>query len=116
MSRSLIVVLLFSALAGCVTTPSKKGPAVAESSKDVLNAVGQVADALSGQSLSDEQKKKLIKDIQKDKEAQSALRSIADGMDVKKTVVKYCPVDGKRYSVDQEVCPEHHVRLETLVD
>ena len=115
MSRYLILFFFLSAFAGCAST-SAKGPAGAETSNDALSAVGQVADALTGQSLSDEQKKKLTKDIQKDKEAQSALRSIADAMDVKKSGVKYCPVDGKRYSVNQDLCPVHHVRLETLVD
>ena len=101
--------------AGCQSVPQKSSR-VRESNKDVLNAVGQVADALAGQELTDEQKKKLTRNIQNDKEAQSALRSIAGAMDVKKAVVKYCPVDGKRYSVDLEACPDHHVSLKELVD
>lgn len=103
-------------LAGCQTAPSKNAVSSKESGKDVADAVGQVAGALSGQDLTDEQKRKLIKDIQKDKEAQSALKSIAGAMDIKQAAVKYCPVDGKRYSPDLDTCPVHKVKLEELVD
>ena len=76
----------------------------------------QVAGALSGQELTDEQKKKLVSDIRKDKEAQSALRSIAGAMDMKQAAIKYCPVDGKRFSPDHDICPVHKVKLEELAD
>lgn len=109
----LVVSVIF--LAGCQTAPAKNIPSQ-ESHKDIANAVGQVADALSGQELTPEQRKKLVRDIQKDKDAQSALRSISGAMDVKQTGIKYCPVDGKRYSPDMQVCPAHKVKLEELVD
>jgi hypothetical protein len=103
-------------LAGCQTAPGKSAVSSKESGRDVADAVGQVAGALSGQDLTDEQKKKLVNDIRKDKEAQSALRSIAGAMDIKQAAVKYCPVDGKRFSPDHDICPVHKVKLEELVD
>jgi hypothetical protein len=103
-------------LAGCQSIPKNPDLHPKESSKEILTAVGQVADALAGQELTEDQKKKFTRDIQKDKDAQSALRSIAGAMDAKKAVVKYCPLDGKRYSVDLQMCPVHHVKLEELVD
>ena len=86
------------------------------SNKDVASAIGNVADALAGQPLTDEQKRKLTKDIQKDKDAQSALRSIAGAMDIKQVAVKYCPVDGQRFSAALQICPVHKVKLNELVD
>lgn len=109
------VFLALMAFTGCQGAEVRKHTP-STNSKEALSAVGHVADALAGQSLSDVQKKKLTSDIQKDKQVRSALKSIADSMDVKKAVVKYCPVDGQRYSVDQTVCPVHHVTLETLTD
>lgn len=111
----LCVFLAFMVLAGCQSVAIKKTTSPANS-KETLNAVGQVADALTGQPLTEAQKKKLTNDIQKDKQVRSALKSIADSMDLKKAVVKYCPVDGQRYSVDQNICPVHHVPLQNLVD
>lgn len=82
----------------------------------MAQAVGQVADAITGQELTDEQKRKLTKDIQSDKDTQSALNVIADAMDLKKIVIKYCPVDGQRYNPSVENCPVHKVKLEELAD
>lgn len=103
-------------LAGCQTTSTRKTSQAKESNKEMLNAVGQVAGALAGQELTDAQKKKLVRDVQKDKDAQSALRSIAGAMDIKQATVKYCPVDGKRYSHDLSICPVHKITLQELVD
>lgn len=109
------VFLALAAFTGCQSAAVKKNTSPANS-KETLSAVGKVADALTGQSLTDDQKKKLTNDIQKDKQVQSALKSISDSMDLKKAEVKYCPVDGQRFSVNQTICPIHHVPLKTLAD
>ncbi len=111
-----VFLLLCVILAGCQSAPGKGAISSKESGRDVADAVGQVAGALSGQELTDEQKKKLVSDIRKDKEAQSALRSIAGAMDMKQAAIKYCPVDGKRFSPDHDICPVHKVKLEELAD
>ena len=112
----LIWFFLCLVIAGCQTAPARKTSHARESTKEMLNAVGHVADELAGQELTNEQKKKLLRDIQKDKDAQSALRSIQGAMDIKQAAVKYCPVDGKRYSCDLQICPVHKVKLQELVD
>ena len=108
--------ILCLVVAGCQTASNKKNVPFKESNKDVANAISNVADVLAGQPLTDEQKRKFTKDIQKDKDTQSALRSIAGAMDVKQAVVKYCPVDGQRYSADLQICPVHKIKLKELVD
>ncbi len=108
--------LLVLCAAGCQTVPAGNSPPVLGSKKEMAQAVGQVADAITGQELTEEQKRKLTKDIQSDKDTQSALNVIADAMDLKKIVIKYCPVDGKRYNPSVETCPVHKVKLEELAD
>jgi hypothetical protein len=99
-------------LVGCQSAP-KKQP---ESTQEILEAVGSMTGALTGQTMTDDQARKTIAAIQKDKEGQSALRSIAGAMDVTKTGIKYCPVDGQRFSADLDECPEHKVKLKDLVE
>ncbi len=108
--------LLFLFSAGCQTSPSKNADPSFGSKKEMAQAIGQVADAITGQELTDEQKRKLTKDIQSDKDTQSALNVIADAMDLKGVIVKYCPVDGQRFSPNLENCPVHNVKLEVLTD
>jgi hypothetical protein len=108
--------LVFLSAAGCQTVPDRNSLPVLGSKKEMAQAVGQVADALTGQELTEEQKRKLTKDIQSDKDTQSALNVIADAMDLKKVVIKYCPVDGQRYNPSVETCPVHKVKLEELTD
>ncbi len=115
-NRILISIIASLMVVGCQTAPARKTSHAKESNKEMLNAVGEVAGVLAGQELTDEQKKKFVRDIQKDKDAQSALRSIAGAMDIKQAAVKYCPVDGKRYSHDLQICPVHKVELQELVD
>ena len=50
---------------------------------------------------------------QKD-DASSAIRAVAEGMVVTQKSIKYCPVDGKRFSSQVENCPEHNVPLKFL--
>lgn len=108
--------LLFLLSAGCQTSPSKNSDLSFGSKKEMAQAVGQVADAITGQSLTDEQKRKLTKEIQSDKDTQSALNVIADAMDPKKIIIKFCPVDGQRFNPNVEICPVHNIKLEQLAD
>lgn len=47
-------------------------------------------------------------------EAASAIKAVAEGMTAAQKNIKYCPVDGKRFSSQVENCPEHNVPLKPL--
>ncbi len=46
-------------------------------------------------------------------EAISALTTMTQGLTglSARHTVKYCPVDGQRFSADVDICPIHHVKL-----
>ena len=52
--------------------------------------------------------------MQKNPEAQSAVESVSQTLKGQNVNIKYCPVDGKRFSAAMEQCPEHHVPLKLL--
>lgn len=56
----------------------------------------------------------LSQNIQKDKEAQSALESVTEAMSSNRIAVYYCPVDGERFSPRVKVCPTHHILLKEV--
>ena len=58
--------------------------------------------------------KELSQDIQKDKQAQSAIESVTEAMSSNRIAVHYCPVDGERFSPRVQVCPTHHVLLKEV--
>ena len=103
-------------LVGCQTTPKKDLSRPQESAQEVLGAVGSVTGALTGQEMTSEETRRVMENLQKDKEGQSAMRSISGAMDVKRSGIRYCPVDGKRFSADLVECPEHKIKLKDLVE
>ena len=113
-SVGLVIVGIF--FTGCQTTHPKNGTQDAGSMQETLDAVGSVTGALAGKELSESEKRKLLRDLQKDKEAQSAMKSISGALNVKQTGIKYCPIDGKRFSADLDECPEHKVKLKELTE
>ena len=56
----------------------------------------------------------LSKNIQKDKQAQSAIESVTDAMISNRAAVHYCPVDGERFSPRVKICPTHQVPLKEV--
>jgi hypothetical protein len=119
----MILLILFSGVAGCATTsPIAKNDSAfnqqhrAESRAEELSAIESVVGAISGQKLTDEERRKMLHNLRKDEEAQSAVLAIKDGVTSEKAVVKYCPRDGKRYHARFTMCPEHNVPLETVSD
>lgn len=60
--------------------------------------------------------KELSQEIQKDKQAQSAIESVTEAMSSQRIMVYYCPVDGERFSSRVKVCPTHHVPLKEVQD
>ncbi len=52
--------------------------------------------------------------VRSDEEARSAVEAIREAVSTTASVVKYCPVTGKRYSPRLETCPVHGVTLENV--
>jgi hypothetical protein len=112
MPRSILLLTILIALAGCQTTRAKDDAAT----REAMDAVGNVAGALTGKELSESEKRRMVNDLKNDKEAQSAMKAISGALEVKQAGIKYCPVDGKRFSETVDECPEHKVKLKELTD
>lgn len=102
-----ISVLLFAY--GCQTAPKQK--IAGESTQEVVSALGAVTQGLTNKDISQEDLKRLAVQVQRDPQAKSALEAVNASFNVKDTGVKYCPVDGKRYSSRLEFCPDHKTKL-----
>jgi hypothetical protein len=100
-------------LAGCASSKSADLVVTSgnESPQEAVSALGHVAGAYAGRDLSEAELKKLAQDLQKDEEAQSAVKAIADTMEGKSAGIKYSPATGKRYSGNLEYDPETGVKL-----
>jgi hypothetical protein len=73
-----------------------------------------VVGAVSGQDVNEEQLRKTAREIRKDPEARKAVEAITRSMGGAGVQIKYCPVDGKRYSPSLDKCPEHDVELKPV--
>ena len=102
-------------LLGCQTAPPKSAAAEkAESSKEVVSALGAVTEGLTNQDLSEKDLRNLAASAQKDPQTRSALQSVNQALGARQAGVKYCPQDGERFSADLLECPTHHVKLKDL--
>ena len=119
LTKLTLVILGTLVLSGCaahskaVPRPEGSPASAASDSPEAQSALKSVAESLSGQALSEEDLKKLSRDLRKNPEVQSAVESVT-GAFSNFPAVKYCPVDGKRFSADQTHCPEHGVELQTV--
>ncbi|MBI5415527.1 MAG: hypothetical protein HZA29_01800 [Candidatus Omnitrophica bacterium] len=114
-----ITVLVFILIAsvggsGCRTLPSASQGR--ETPQEVHKAVVSVSGAMAGHPLSEEEARRLQRQVVTDPEAQSAIKAItssasAGPVDVKS---KYCPVGGEHYAPNVEFCPVHHVTLKPV--
>ena len=102
--------------ASCATSGRRGGVPVRESPREVGTAVGSVVGGLTGQDVSEADLRRLIKDIQKDEEARSAVEAIGTALSPTPVRVRYCPVTGKHYSARVKICPIHNVPLLDVVD
>jgi len=102
-----IVVFLFS---GCATSESVKA------NREAHDVLSSVAEAISGKELSDQELRDLEKQMRTDKETQTAIQVITESISGADTLVKYCPVTGRRYAPHFDECPEHHITLEVVSD
>ncbi len=103
---------------GCTTVSSHNEKtslrSSSETNKDALSAAQTMANSLSGKNLTDQQIKELSRDIQKNKDTQTAIQSITRAVSSNRVKVHYCPVDGERFSFQVKVCPQHHVLLKEV--
>lgn len=84
-----------------------------ESAEDVQRAVGVVAGALGGKAMSEDEVKRLARDLRTDENTKTAVKSITASMDPRQPGrVKYSPATGKRYAPHLEYDPETGVKLE----
>lgn len=113
MKQLCVCMLALLMCAGCQTAPKKAGPAT-ESADEVVSAIGSMTEGLTNQSVSKEDLKRLAVEVQKDPETRSAVNAVNSAFNIEASGVKYCPVDGKRFSSRLDMCPTHHIKLLTL--
>ena len=109
--RIFFVLVVLICVAGCSTMSSQQKREVLRKEQEATSALKAVAGGLSGTEVKDEDLKNLAQRMQKDKEAQSAVKTLTNTVASSEVAVKYCPVDGKRFSGRLMECPEHHVKL-----
>ena len=105
--------LLFLSACASVNTAERRANGQrrkSESPEEVKTAVQSVLGAVSGQEIDDKKLIELNQKIRTDKDAASAVQVIQESLEGK-TLIKYCPVTGKRYSPRYERCPVHDVPL-----
>ena len=95
---------------GCKTVPPKPQHQTQQIDQDLKSVAG----ALSNKPLTEDEWQDLKHQLKTDKEARSAVEVITDSLQDKKVIIKYCPLDGKRFSSSLKICPEHGVELKNL--
>ena len=113
MKNCIPLVTLIFVFCGCQTLSQQQKPQLQKQAQQDLKSV---AGSLSNKPLTEEEWKKLQDQVKNNPEAQTAVQSVTDSLQNKKVIIKYCPVDGKRFSSHLTICPEHHVLLEILKD
>jgi hypothetical protein len=73
-----------------------------------------MTEAVTGRMLNEEEMRHLERQIKTDKEAQTAIHSIADAMGGQQERAKYCPMGGEHYAPHLAICPVHKVPLKTM--
>ncbi len=105
-------------LVGCGTTrqgrSSPSHSASHENLEDEISALQSVAGAISGKTLTEDDMKNLAKDLRSDEDAKSAVQAITQSMNSPGNVIKYCPIDGARFSAKFTTCPTHGVVLKEV--
>jgi len=100
----LIFPLLF--ILGCQT--AQPGPK--SNNTDTISALTKVTQGLTNKPVTEADLKNLAQQAATDPQARSALQEINSALGAQHRV-KYCPVDGQRFSAEVVDCPVHHVKL-----
>ena len=85
-----------------------------ESSQEVISALQTVTEGLTNKNLTQADLKNLAGQMQKDPQARSAVSQVNAAFGIQEIGVKYCPVDGQRFSAKLDICPVHKVKLEVV--
>ncbi len=101
--------ILFLTASGCASTPRRQ----AEEPKEEVTAIQSVMGAVSGQEVDEKRLRELAVEMKNNKETQSAVESVAGSLGGT-VAIKYCPIDGQRFSSRLERCPEHNILLKNL--
>ena len=109
--RIITFILVLGMFIGCQTAGRPPAGKAHESTKDVVSALGAVTKGLTNANISESDLKRLAQQVQKDPQAKSAVTAVNASFNVQDTGVKYCPIDGKRFSSRLEECPDHKVKL-----
>ena len=100
---------------GCQTThhgvKEKAGASQPETSRDVESALQAVTGTLSGQQIDEAGLRDLSRQIQKDEKARTAVEAVTGAIQGKEIKAKYCPLTGKHYSAELDLCPEDGAKL-----
>ena len=56
----------------------------------------------------------IARDVRKDPATKSAVEAITRAVSGGLSDVRYCPVDGQRFSGKIKICPVHHVELKSI--
>jgi hypothetical protein len=109
------MVIFLGFLLGCQTGSRTSSPVESsEGPQEASTALKSMVSSVSGQDVNEEDLRDLVRDVSRNAETQSAVQEISDAMTGEGAIIKYCPVDGKRYSSRFAVCPEHNVALKEL--
>ena len=108
----LTVFILVFFIAGCQSVSGPKSNL--KTNDETQSALESIAGSMAGKDLSEDDLKKLKGQLQHDPQAREAVRTLTDTLSNPKGVVKYCPIDGKRYSEKFDICPVHHVKLKIV--
>ena len=109
---SVLICVLIMSSSGCSTTKGRLEQAQQHEAEESLRAV---AESLSGKKLTQEDLKELDRRLKEDGEARSAVENISNAYHGEENrSMKFCPVDGQRFSSRLQFCPEHHVELKPM--
>ncbi len=112
--QCVIFLCLLVFVMGCKTLVKTPLQNDEESIGDVTTAVGSIAEAISGQDLTQEELDDFEKRLMHDKETQEVVGVITQTISSDQPIAKYCPVTGKRYAAKFDRCPEHNVELKPV--
>ncbi len=108
-----VAVLVCSALLFPACATQKTAAPRAETPREQVEALQDVVTAVSGEEVTEQDLRNLAREARTDEGTRSAVEAVSGAMTGEVTV-KYCPVDGKRYSAQMQECPVHHVPLKTV--
>ena len=76
-------------------------------------ALQSIAGAVVGKELTPQEIETLKRELQTNKDVRQTVKEITDSLQ-RSPQVKYCPVDGQRFSATLKECPIHHMELKEL--